>query len=100
MVIGVYTLEFHLPASRSLKDKRQVTRRLKDRLRARHNLSLVESEQFADLWQRGDLIIVSVATQRDALARLFEAVHREACAHVPGTVIEVGEDYIDGAEVT
>ena len=32
---------------------------------------------YADLWQRGGLAVVSVAGDRDALSRLFEAVQRE-----------------------
>lgn len=95
MTIGVYTFEFHLPQARSLKDKRQVLRRLKDRLRARHNVAVAELEQHADLWQRGRLAVVSVAHGRDALVRLFEAIHRESEAHVPGQIIETGSDFIE-----
>ena len=42
--------------------------------------------------------MVSVSDNRDALVRLFEAVHREATAHVPGEVIETGTDFIEAAD--
>ena len=32
------------------------------------------------------------------MERLFEAVHREVRAHVPGHVIELGSEFIEGAD--
>jgi uncharacterized protein YlxP (DUF503 family) len=98
MTVGIYTFELHLPAARSLKSKRQVLRRLKDRLRAHHNLAVAETGEHQDLWQRAALMVVSVADRRESLERLFEAVHREAQSHVPGEVIETGAEYLDGAD--
>ena len=98
MTVGIYSFELHLPGARSLKDKRQVVRRLKDRLRARHNVAVAESSEHNELWQRASLTVVSVADRREPLERLFEAVHREAQSNVPGEIIENGIEYIDGAD--
>lgn len=98
MTIGVYTFELQLPMARSLKDKRQVVRRLKDRLRARYNVAVTELEEHADLWQRGSLAVVSVASGRSALERLFEAVYRETETGLPGQIIETGSDFIEAAD--
>jgi uncharacterized protein YlxP (DUF503 family) len=98
VTIGVYTFEIHLPAARSLKDKRQVLRRLKDRLRAHHNLAITELEEHADLWQRSGIAVVSVASRREPLEHLFEAVLREAESQVPGEVIETGTDFIESSD--
>ena len=98
MTIGIYTFEIHLPDARSLKQRRQVVRRLKDRLRSRHNVAVGEIAEHADLWQRAAMIVVSVASRREALEKLFESVYREAESHVPGQVIETGSEFIDGAD--
>lgn len=98
MTIGACTFQIHLPEARSLKEKRQVLRRLKDRLRAHHNVSVAESEDHANLWQRAELVLVSVASTRDALVRLFETVHAEVERLVPGPVIETGRDFIEIAD--
>ena len=98
MTIGVYTFELHLTEARSLKAKRKVVVRLKDRLRARYNVAVSELDEHADLWQRASVAVVSVAASREPLARLFEAVHREAEAQVPGHVIETGAEFIEGAD--
>ena len=47
----------HLPEALTLKEKRQVFRRLKDRLRARYNVAVAENEENAGLWQRGSLTV-------------------------------------------
>jgi uncharacterized protein YlxP (DUF503 family) len=98
VTIGVYTFEVHLHGTRSLKEKRQVLRRLKDRVRSRYNVALTEVSEHADLWQRAGLVVVSVAASRDALVRLFEAVYREAETHVPGGIIETGSEFIEGSD--
>ncbi len=98
MTIGIYTLELHLPGARSLKDRRQVLRRLKDRLRARHNLSIAELEEHTELWQRAGLMVVAVAARRDQLEKLFEKVFQEARAMVPGEVMETGSDFMEGCD--
>jgi len=64
MVIGLLTLELHFPGARSLKDKRQVLRRLKDRVRAL-NVSVAEVAH-QDLWQRARLGIAAQVRRRRA----------------------------------
>jgi uncharacterized protein YlxP (DUF503 family) len=98
MTIGVYTFELHLPSARSLKAKRQVVRRLKDRLRGRYNVAVAETKEHLELWQRAGLAVVSLGDNRDALVRLFESVYREAASQVPGEVIETGSDFIEAAD--
>ena len=41
-MIAFLTLELHIEAAQSLKDKRQVVRSLKDRLRAHFNVAVAE----------------------------------------------------------
>jgi len=98
VTIGVFTFELHLPLAQSLKQKRQVLRRLKDRLRSRFNVAVAESSEYADLWQRASLAVVSVAQGRDALERLFESVYQEATGVVPGQIIETGREFVEAAD--
>src|SRR5262245_63602029 len=98
MTIGILTFEVHLSGARSLKDKRQVIRSIKERLRSRHNVAVSELEDGADLWQRGAVAVVSVAGSRDALERLFESVVREVESHVPGNFVETGREFLEGAD--
>ncbi|BFU94493.1 MAG: conserved protein of unknown function [Nitrospira sp.] len=60
MIVGVCTIELFLSDSRSLKDKRRVLLRLKDRLHGQFNLSVAEVDG-QDLWQKAVLGIACVS---------------------------------------
>ena len=87
MVVGVCTIEIHLPYSRSLKDKRKVLKSLKDRLRGRHNISLAEVDG-QDLWQRAVLGIAAVGDRRPPLESLFQVILAEVEARIPGEIVD------------
>ena len=42
MFVGVLRLTFHVPSARSLKDKRRVVQKFRDRVRARFGVSIAE----------------------------------------------------------
>ena len=86
MPIGVLTLELHLPQAHSLKEKRFVVRKIKDRLRARFNVAVAELDH-QDLWQRAVLGVVSISSDRKALETLFEAVRRESEKVLDGDLV-------------
>lgn len=63
MVVLVGEVQLHLPESQSLKDKRQVVKSLKERVRNRFNVSIAEVD-YLDLWQRCAIGIAVVSTTR------------------------------------
>ena len=65
LMIAFLTLELRIEAAHSLKDKRQVTRSLKDRLRSSFNVAVAELEPSPAL-ESGD----DRSGQRLPLARL------------------------------
>ncbi|MBV9479539.1 MAG: DUF503 domain-containing protein [Acidobacteria bacterium] len=76
-MIAFLTLEFSIEAAHSLKDRRQVVRSLKDRLRASFNVSVAELDG-AQLWNRATLGVVSISASRDYLDGLMKTVERQA----------------------
>jgi len=91
VVVGVCELEFHLPMSRNLKQKRMFVNRIKGRLSSRFNVAVAEVE-FQDLWQRVGLAVASVASDRRVLEVLFERVVQEAERH-DGQLLRCEVDY-------
>ena len=77
MPIGLLTLEIHIPDAHSLKEKRVLVRKMKDRLRARFNVAVAELDH-QDLWQRSVLGIVPIASDTKVLERLMESVQLES----------------------
>jgi uncharacterized protein len=83
-MIAFLTLELHIEAAHSLKDRRQVVRSVKDRLRTSFNVSVAELDASA-LWNRATIGVVSVSHSRDYLDGLMKkiesAVNRIANNH-------------------
>ena len=77
MPIGLLTLEIHIPDARSLKDKRQVLRSLKDRLRGQFNVAVAELEH-QDVWQRALVGVVSLSNDEQHLRESLDHVAAEA----------------------
>ena len=75
MPVGLLTLEIHLPYSHSLKEKRAVLRKVKDRLRSRFNVAVAEMNH-RDVWQVATLGVVSVSDSRQLLDTLLHDVLR------------------------
>ena len=77
MPVGLLTLEIYIPDSHSLKDKRQVLRSLKDRLRARFNVAVAELDG-QDTWQRAQVGIVTLSNNAAYVEQSLQAVFDEA----------------------
>jgi uncharacterized protein YlxP (DUF503 family) len=76
MPVGVLTLEIHIEYAQSLKDKRQVLRSLKDRLRAHYNVAVAELA-FQDLLQRSRIGIVAISGDAQYLEESLNAIAAE-----------------------
>lgn len=94
MPIAFLTLEVRIEGAQSLKDKRQVVRSLKDRLRAGFNVAVAELDS-ADLWQRATVGVVSISDSRDYLSGLMENVEREARRVVNNHGAELADSFVD-----
>jgi len=77
MPVGVLTLEIHLPYAHSLKEKRAVLRKIRDRLRARFNVAVAELDH-QDVWQRATLGVVSISDSQALLESVFRQVLAES----------------------
>jgi len=77
MPVGLLTLELHLPEAHSLKDKRQILRSLKERLRGHFNVAVAELD-FQDLWNRSVVGVVTLSNAEQHVEESLQSVLREA----------------------
>ena len=75
--IGTLTLSIRVEHSRSLKDKRQVLRSLKDRIKRRHNVSVAEVAHQQS-WHESTVVVINVATTARQAKQILDAVHHDA----------------------
>jgi uncharacterized protein len=81
MPVARLTLEIEIPHAQSLKDRRQVVRSLKDKLRHSFNLAIAELDETA-VWNRATLgiAVISASTSylNGQLQQIDQAAHRIA----------------------
>lgn len=92
MVVGIITWELHLAGCRSLKEKRQVVKSLKDRLHHRFNVSAAETAHH-DLWQRAELTVCVVATDRGHAERVLREADRLVEAADGARIVDTSTSY-------
>lgn len=103
MFVGVLRLTFHIPHARSLKDKRSVTRKFRDRTRARFDVSVAEVDA-QDLHQKAVFGVAVVSGEASVCDSVLEQVARSAELQEEAVltdrsteIITVGDDLYGGA---
>jgi uncharacterized protein YlxP (DUF503 family) len=94
MPIVCLTLELSIEHARSLKDKRQVLRSLKDRLRSSFNVSVAELDSTG-LWNRATVAVVGVSDSRDYLDGLMKNVERRALRIANNSGAEITDSFLE-----
>ncbi len=77
MPVGVLTLEIQLPYAHSLKEKRALLQRLRDRLRAKFNVAVAEMDH-QDVWQQATVGVVSISSSQKLLESAFQQILAES----------------------
>ena len=91
MVVGVLRLTLYIAGSHSLKEKRAVLRKIKDRVRNEFNVSIAECDEH-DLWQKAQLGICQVGTDQ----AYIDGALRAAVRFIEGLYLaEIGEEEIE-----
>jgi uncharacterized protein YlxP (DUF503 family) len=75
MFIGVARFELFIPASASLKDKRQVLRPVLDGVRRRFTVAIAEIDH-QDLWQRAALGVSCVSGTMSQCHKILQEVEK------------------------
>ena len=91
--VGVLTLELRIHGAHSLKDKRQVLRALKDRLRKLFNVSVAETA-FQDTWQHRVVSVAAIASDRTYVESVLTRAEEEAAELLGGDLVETHVELI------
>jgi uncharacterized protein len=85
-------LELELPFASSLKEKRQILRSIKDRLR-RKNVSVIESDNH-DVWQRATVELALAAVSRGAAEEKREEIRRALLNYEELAILDWREEFV------
>lgn len=73
MRIGILKIEFFLHETHSLKQKRFIIQQLKDKLRKRFNISIIEAD-YQDKWQRSVIAIACISEDSRLINSTFDKI--------------------------
>ena len=94
MPIAFLTLELQIEAAHSLKEKRQVVRSLKDRLRSSFNVSVAELDP-SNIWNCATIGVVSISNSRDYLDGLMKNVERAATRIANNHGADIADSFVE-----
>lgn len=96
MPIASLMLEIRIEDAQSLKDKRQVVRSLKDKLRVSFNVSVSELEpESQGIWNRATIGVAAISDSRDYLEGLMQKVERAAVRIANNAGGDVVDSYLE-----
>lgn len=92
-VVGVIVFELRIDHAASLKDKRQVVKSLKDRLRARFNVAVAEID-YQDIWQRAAIAAVTVSSDKEQAAETLQRVEEDAASVLGAMLVRADVEWL------
>jgi hypothetical protein len=93
LTIGLCTLEFHLPGSSNLKQKRKFLNSLRAKICGQYNVAFAEID-CQDLWQRSVVGIVSISNDQKVLDSTFQKVLRVAEGRTDAVLINFNTEFL------
>ena len=97
MAIAQPTLELRIEHAKSLKDRRQVIRSMKDQLRQGFHISVAEMDE-AVTWQSATIGVVAISHSRSYLHGLMVEVERAARRMANNLGAELADSFWDYLE--
>jgi uncharacterized protein YlxP (DUF503 family) len=95
MPIGKLTIELSIPHAQSLKDRRQVVRSLKDKLRHTFNLSVAEMNEGGTIWNQATVAVAVISSSTQSLSQHLESIDRAAHRISMGLSAEIADSYAE-----
>src|SRR5260370_20175649 len=93
MVVGVCRITLMVGESHSLKEKRMVLRRIKDRVRQKYNVAIAEVGD-QDLWQSAQLGFAVVSNERGFTQAMVQKVLAFVEALAVAKITDDEQDYV------
>jgi len=86
-------LDMHAESTHSLKDKRHILAGMREKLRHKFNISVIESDD-QDLWQKIQVAVAMVANTKPIAEKTFDQVEEFICSNYPVRLISVSRDFV------
>lgn len=88
MMMDLYSKSTH-----SLKEKRKIITSIKEKLKQKFNISIIESDH-QDTWQKIQLAIAMVSNSKTIIEKVFDQIEDIIYLNYPVQMITVNKEYI------
>jgi len=95
MPIGKLTLELSIPHAQSLKDRRQVVRSLKDKLRHSFNASVAEMNEGGTVWNQATICAAVLSSSTQSVQQNLESMDSAAHRITQTLGAEIADSYAE-----
>lgn len=86
-------MDLHSRSTHSLKEKRQIVTSIKEKLKQKFNISIIESD-YQDTWQKIQLAIAMVSNSKAIIGKVFDQVEDFIYLNYPVQLVTVQKEYI------
>jgi uncharacterized protein YlxP (DUF503 family) len=86
-------MDLHSRSTHSLKEKRQIVTSIKEKLKQKFNISIIESD-YQDTWQKIQLAIAMVSNSKTIIEKVFNQVEDFIYLNYPVQLVTVQKEYI------
>lgn len=93
-ILGVLHLELRIEHAESLKDRRNVIRSLKARLRSRHNVAVAEIGP-SDILNRALVSAVTISNDRTFAEKVLQTAEQDAESILGGMLESSGVEWVE-----
>ncbi len=93
MVVLICRIELFLPAVASLKEKRHIVKSIIERIRAKLNASVAETD-LQDIWQRAVIGVAMVSSDRTLLEQQLNLIKRIVDDNGEAELVEFIAEYV------
>jgi len=90
--IGQIVIEIEIAHAQSVKDRRQVVRSMKDKLRQHFNVSVAELDEGV-VWNRASVGVAAISASRGYLRGQMEAIEKAVYGYAAQSGAEISDIY-------
>ncbi len=94
MVIGVAIIDFYIPESLSLKEKRHYIRSIKDKLISNFKVSVSEID-FQDSWQRSRIGAAVIGADKEGVNQALSSIVKFSQRQWPDILFDISLEFVN-----
>jgi uncharacterized protein YlxP (DUF503 family) len=93
VIVGIMVMDLHSKSTHSLKEKRHIVTSIKEKVKQKFNISIIESD-YQDRWQKIQLAISMVSNSRVMIEKVFDQIEDLIYLNYPVQLVAVNKEYI------